>query len=462
MQIFSDFLNIADRRIFKSMAKENPALFDSLFNELSLTDTGIGIINQLNTDPHLKQNSSEYKEEAIVMALQINFENTEVKEKSFFENLYFNIKQFLRKLLGKKINISKLDKKTTISEFVEMINQGGDFNLNIEYLSKDLIVMFQTEYDKIVSEVLNQNQIEDEVQKITDEMYQMVQVMLTQFNKDNDIYKKIEEDLGGDQGAIKEVYDILRNITTYNTNNSKITKSVSNLPKEVKEFNNKIQNFVKALVSAKKILEVFNQKINDLKTEDLTSKDILEKVDAVSQYNKKFKEVFSIWKPGEGSGIFATAGSELKKLFDEFEEIVNKNEVQIIQLNIEIVTEGLYKILTEKLTTAQEELLDTINNGATDAIKNKAYLEYYGISKEEFVEIETLNNNNNKTIDDNKRLEFLQQKSYSGWHVTKESIKFGLLNKEEGNVLTGDSFQSYSDSQNLTISGLHAIIGNEN
>ena len=72
--------------IIKSMAQENPALFDSLFNELSLTDTGLAIISQLNTDPHLKQNSSEYKEEAIVMALQNNFENTEVKEKSLHKN----------------------------------------------------------------------------------------------------------------------------------------------------------------------------------------------------------------------------------------------------------------------------------------------------------------------------------------------------------------------------------------
>ncbi|MFM7982592.1 MAG: hypothetical protein ACKPKO_25045, partial [Candidatus Fonsibacter sp.] len=111
------------------MSKQNPELFQQLFNELAQTELGKQIISNLNSDSNLTPGTTAYMEEAIVMALEAINQNEELAPQSFIKNLFFQIKQFLRKVFGKKIDVSKLNSKTTLADLVKMINYGEEFIL---------------------------------------------------------------------------------------------------------------------------------------------------------------------------------------------------------------------------------------------------------------------------------------------------------------------------------------------
>ncbi len=124
-----------------------------MFEELINTPLGETIIANLSNDSYYLEGSNEFKEEAIVMALQsINDEKNiteDSKIKNFIKQLFFQIKQWLRGRFCKKINVAKLNSKTSLSQFVDMINYGKEFILDKQFLDADLFAMFETDYNAV-------------------------------------------------------------------------------------------------------------------------------------------------------------------------------------------------------------------------------------------------------------------------------------------------------------------------
>jgi hypothetical protein len=107
--------------VVRHLSKENTEVFNNLFNEALNTEEGTAIVEQVKKEyPFLTIEDPLFKEEVIVKALSVHGNNkiNNIKNKSGFAKLIANIlyamKQAMRKIFGKNINISKLSTDTTL------------------------------------------------------------------------------------------------------------------------------------------------------------------------------------------------------------------------------------------------------------------------------------------------------------------------------------------------------------
>ena len=454
--------------IIKALAKQNPELFNSLYQELLNTETGAKIISNLDSDGYYKKDSDEYKEEAIVMSLQNTFENAPAKDKGFFENLFFNIKQFLRKLLGKKINISKLNSKTTIREFVDMINFGEEFVLDINYLNNDLMVMFETDYNNIIEKLKVQDA--EEIQTIIDDMYKNVRDMSSAFRKENDIYFDSAEDF---QSELNDLYTALKSLISDNPEWFKPLQKYKNITAEdVKKFNDKITGFVASIVKAKNLMNKFNERLNqidqDLKnnTISLSDKKVANQVLVIEKFNNTWKKQLNKWNT-TGETIFSQeANPMLREVYSELVDLVSKTNTLSTEIKINLLVDKVYETLREKLKIGdlEKKSKEEIKNAPNKSTRDLRYEEFYGVTESENEEITDLELLGNLDFQQTKRLFELKNKSYSGFNLSKEQVKYILSvgNKSSSTSSTIENitnkFQSYAESQNLGIVGFHALI----
>ena len=155
--------------LIKGIAKQNPVLFDKLYNQLRTSSAGVAIIeNVVLNYPDIPFESDRFKEETIVNALEKAAMNkinkiveTEQGFKAFINNLIFAIKQVIKKLVG-KVDLRKLDVDTTLDQLADMMIS-EDFvieNLIIDEsdvaeFKKDLAAIVK-QFEKIESGALQQ------------------------------------------------------------------------------------------------------------------------------------------------------------------------------------------------------------------------------------------------------------------------------------------------------------------
>jgi len=148
--------------ILLQIKKENPELFESLYEQLKSTPEGLEIIARIS--------DSEYsKEEALVQAFTKMYlamddarmpsprpyaieenDSLSMKFRKFAKRFLFAIKKAFRNIFGRKIKIEKLTPATTIVELVDMINAGNRFDIKLNVVTDEDIVRYQEDLSKYV------------------------------------------------------------------------------------------------------------------------------------------------------------------------------------------------------------------------------------------------------------------------------------------------------------------------
>jgi hypothetical protein len=144
--------------LIKGISLQNPKLFNNLFNELSVTPTGIALIeNVVLNYPDLEYNSDRFKEEVLVNALEKiskkqidDLTKTDSGFKEFIKKLIYAIKQVLRSLT-KKVNLEKLSGTTTLEELANMmVNE--DFVIDSLVFNESDFAEFKRSLEEIVAD----------------------------------------------------------------------------------------------------------------------------------------------------------------------------------------------------------------------------------------------------------------------------------------------------------------------
>jgi hypothetical protein len=144
--------------LIKGISLQNPKLFNNLFNELSVTPTGIALIeNVVLNYPDLEYNSDRFKEEVLVNALEKiskkqidDLTKTDSGFKEFIKKLIYAIKQVLRSLT-KKVNLEKLSGTTTLEELANMmVNE--DFVIDSLVFNESDFAEFKKSLEEIVAD----------------------------------------------------------------------------------------------------------------------------------------------------------------------------------------------------------------------------------------------------------------------------------------------------------------------
>jgi hypothetical protein len=153
--------------LVKALSVSNADLFEKLYNEALGTvisvETSMGIVEGTVEDimkalyPDLKKGDLDYMEEVVTWALgkaaEYRRENRQSSLDSWVKELMFAIKQMLRQLFGKKIDISKLDPNTSLERLAEMLEEGGEFFISNTDVTTDEILEYREELRGIAEDI---------------------------------------------------------------------------------------------------------------------------------------------------------------------------------------------------------------------------------------------------------------------------------------------------------------------
>jgi hypothetical protein len=114
--------------LVRAIAKENESVFNNLYRQLQESSEGQELITETkNSHSHLDPESNFFKEEVIVKAITkagqaaLGKEVAQGKFGKFINELLYQIKQMLRKMLGRELAVSKLSLNTTLNDLADIL-----------------------------------------------------------------------------------------------------------------------------------------------------------------------------------------------------------------------------------------------------------------------------------------------------------------------------------------------------
>ena len=429
--VFHEFLH----PVIKSMRKDNPALFNSLYNQLFNTKEGAAIINDLiKNSTDYNPGSDEFKEESIVRYLENENNYVTPESKSFLKELFFNIKQFLRKIFGRKIDVSKLNRNTTFSDLLNMINKGEEFLLNNDFLNIDDYVMFKKVYEDEINQLKSQS-LED-TQRVMNEFYSLVKRQLSNFKASEGIFVKIQEDLADENntGLFQKMQKSLEELAVYGSRKtvSGLQFSNVNLDRDLEIIDNKLRSFVQVINLADLVFKKFETKLKDLELVGVKTNDQFDQLFAIMQYIDDWKEYLEKAKNNFSPFVELASGSEyelspIAALISKVESSLNKANLIADKLKVESVVDVIYdhlKNLMDPIVKSHLEQMDAFKKANMLKSYDKWHKELYGLTVNEKAELQILEskNENSLSLDEKERKLKLTLDSYDSYIITRDSV----------------------------------------
>ena len=467
--------------IIKSMSKQNPELFKQLFIELAQTELGRQIISDLTLDPSLAPGTSAYMEEAIVMALEAINRNEEVAPQSFIKNLFFQIKQFLRKVFGKKIDVAKLNSKTTLADLVKMINYGEEFILDNEFLDKDMLVMFKTDYEQLKKQI--QNNAEEKAQDLINKFNDVVKAQLANFKAENDVFVQIQEGLADEnrEGLLNKAQKILENLATLNTRNlvePLQSLNVTGLDSDAIKFDQKIKSFATVISTVEAVVDLLNNKLEKLKTTGVKTDSEFDQLFAIMKYNEEWLAKINQWIKeyissdsapfGESLSITTPEGkvisaNPLNDALTTIQRKLEKGKGVAEKLQIDGVIDVLYEHLVEVTDPIKKDFMEqmaTAKNAGMLAQYNKLHLQYYGLNPQELAEFNRLKSRplNSLSRDEMIRFQNLQYRSFDSEFLSKDALRATMEGRLGSAGKWNGLIESHMNNQDRVIGGFQSFL----
>lgn len=452
--------------VIKSLSKDNPQLFAQLYNSLKETSFGQDVIKKITSEyPEYDVDSFPFMEEAIVTALEFANAENAMDQKSFFGKIYLAIKQFLRKALGKKINISKLNPKTTLSEFLDMINQGEEFILDINFLDTDLLVMLQKQYEQEVNQLLAVNKTQ--TQTILNDIYNNIRLKVSAFKDEQGVYSKIAEELANENntGALQMLLKLLNEAVTIG---AKPITSLENLT-EQEDVKDRLRILVKAVSMFDQIVPIYDKKIDALIASGVKTDLQFDQLYAISKYIDEWMTQFNPVTTRTYGETMKTSTESINTLFepvDSLKKLFNNTYESLEKINKKINDvrfNSISNVLVEYVQKAFEpeikkslERLDKLKKANSITEYTREYVKFYGVSPSQKIELDNLTQLSNVrklTKEEEDRLYDLKLLSYAGLNISTDQIKAIAQNEMGDSGWLNGMILAYNDNQNLVSGG---------
>jgi hypothetical protein len=261
--------------IIKGILKQNPNLFNNLYALLESTPEGQDIIAEVKAKyPNLEEGSDRFKEEAIVTSLErkaVSKVNTESPFGKYIKNLMFAIKKALRSLFtkanGDKLNLNKLNEKTTLDELAKML-ANPEFRIEDLTIEASDIAEFKNEITDKIEELSNVPQ--DKLQETINRMYTDT---LSQLNTLKQAPFKVKQELLSAKGT-KILGYVKEELEKYQTVNIKAQDvDPNNILNAIADQEEEMKLRALALINSLNELKVFADSISNILTDIQNSKD---------------------------------------------------------------------------------------------------------------------------------------------------------------------------------------------
>ena len=483
--VFHEFMH----PVIKSMAIDRPDLFNKLYNDTLVNDWGKTISNSVREDKYYKsQNESNIRQEIVVRALTYMNENA-VDNRTLLDKFLYQIRQFLRSMFGRKINVAKLDMNTSLEDLIDMLNKSEEFELNKDFLKVDDALMMEKDYNTIV-EGLNKKSAYT-VQNIINEFRGIVKEQVSLMQKDRGVYTEISDDLINDEntGMLQQILKGMQEISTsIGSSKNILTVPMSDLSfDDPKVMYDRIEKFITTVASNEAVFDTYQKIIDNIgEVTDMSGVQI-QQLDAISTIADKWNAYFTkqdlIATEDYYSNLFPTVivknkkTGELEEKYSPFRTIMLKlkdkssllkNAVDKKRFSvIAEVTYGLAKESSKEIEEFYEDKMALLLDKGAIREYRRVYWQYHGVTIEEQDTIDRLEKQmSNETGDfiinsDLQLLEKLRKRKSTGHEVTREGILSLLLNKGPDASFFNSFVEAYGDNQDKIAGPFFLFMHNE-
>lgn len=461
--------------VIKQLVKDNFELAEKLYNEIDQA-TKDTIIKKY---PQLKDDKARLIEETIVTKMTTLTDDVTTDFNTWGGKLYYHIKKLLRKLFGSKINISKLKHSTTLEELSKMINEGKEFNLDIEYLKSDIFTEFQNDYNELIDTIKTKSA--EDIQKVIDEYYTLVNNQLIALNKSNDVWVSVTEGLTTEEndGVLQEIKKALNELSTLGKSTKTVKATIEEkitdpekLEKQRTAITNQLTAFVETVAMAKQVLSLYDKKIDDLISQGLNNIRDFDVIFTIDKFVQDWDYYLfgDTTNPGMWYTLSLQSTHPAGKLLNELRDVIHGGQNPLLSkinnLKQDMVVEQLYNFAKESAQPMIEQYLSEMDKALERndiTYYDKLHLEVYGLTLDEKTELAILNSKEEKDLTEEElaQKEELTFRSLSGIDVSKETF-ISTFKGDLGNVnYLNDFFISRMQSQDTTIGQFHKFLASE-
>lgn len=440
----------------KMILKQNPELFNALYNQLIQTEEGaqVDAVVKLN---YRDKTDEQIKEEVLVRALTASTLSIAPKDEftNFISELLFHIKQALRNLVGKKIDISKLNANTTMLELAEILSKGDKIAMDKALYTNEDVFDYLRDYSDFVdsfTEILENDEY-DSLQKIINDTYDIAVAQLNTINSVPEL-NSLAELIAEEYGNASVLNKIKEELGPLHTNNDLVIaigeKDKNGLVNTQKVIEQKLMTLTNNLFAVEKVLDSIMDSLEE--TSKLSSK---EQMTAYHYYSTYLKNWSTVVEDLENASFYQYERTELHDFSDKLSrklKVVNKR-MQTVKTNA--VVDVMYDSLKESGDNAMEEFKNQIGrlSNATQGLRDQKYLEFHNMTEEQYKLYSRLKANGHTK---NRDYVALHSKWLDGSsELTKDKLKSILMGETKDANWFNSMIESASLNTDPTIFSIH-------
>jgi hypothetical protein len=449
----------------RALSISNSQLFNNLYNKIEQTEEGRLMIEQVKFAYKLDPQSDFFKEEIIVRALSDAALKSEYtpEHKSFLKELLFTIRQFLRKMFGQKVNVSKLDSNTSIEDLTKMLLSDDVFTLEESVLNEVDTVAYLQDLKNFTDDLekISDPNLKSSIIKAYDNVISQIRLL-----KDNKNYKDLSV-LLADEYNRGELDEMSRNLRKYARD---LEEKALNRAEELEYKKEQINAFLNSLFILENIVKKLEVQVKEIAQDKTDEIDNLHRASYIKNilnywegFVKEFKQV--ITETNKTNPI--PSNSSLLNLLSSVETSINRSNDYIKDL----YKDGISPILLNELNVMKENIDRRYNDqikklkdaNAKQEIIDIYAKEYYGMTEAEYErmqDIEEIKNLRSLTISERNELELLKLKLQDGAIITKEKIEMALSGELKDLNFFNAFLEGYMYSADPVVGGFALYVKN--
>lgn len=436
--------------LIRAISKENPALFNSLYDEVINTEEGRSIYNEVKENyKALTPGTDMFKEEVVVKALEKASSQKLLEEKletgfaKAIKEILFNLKQMLRKIFGKTIQISKLDVDTTLNELADILTKGDKITIDTQLVSQEDIVAYNKEAREEITKDLDSLRNRD-VQSTINNFYDIISSHLGNLinNKNYEELAELltDEYLQGDYQAMRS------NLSKYQ---STIMDAALRLQGDIEDSSTRTEALANSLIRLEDVMEKIMAHMLDVNNRKDTQ-DNLHKAYYYDKFMKNWAEFIDEMEDMMDDPSNNISGkSAVRGMITDIKSNITKSKKLIDGMLADGARDALYdqlKPLNKTIEERYEGMLKMLRAKPQTATRDKKidaiYKEYHGMNQAQYARFNELlaaQKEGRLSLKEDTELKSLGALSQKGLSISKDKIELLL----KGQIGDANWFNSY-------------------
>ena len=478
---FDTVLHELSHPLLRAIFRENPTLFNNLYESLKSTPEGDVIIQHVKDNyPELSEEDPLFKEEVLAYALQRKAANKVTKqiESQGFEAFINKLLNALRDLIKSifRTNVSKIDVDTSIDKLADMLLEDS-FKYETEFVTNDDIVAYAREI-KAMAEKLTKDVKADKIQESINDTYatnQLIYEKALNFRTRSPQYQKMLREALFVKGGTNELLPkIIRTLQGYQTISTQEKFSVDEAVKNTVEAErlrnedliNRARSFVNTIGIVNNISKNIYQDLDAMqRSKSFNSRDAVALLFLYRSSIRSWNDMFDAFDEMvmQEEGFDSNESNDLIDLVNEAKNNLTRADKKIRDIYKANSVDFYVEITGYMNDFLKEELGKKLKNALTNKLTDTEIEDIYNMAITQKLDSQSASELYDKLEKKGIESKYIKQfiDEYEKFLVNQDKITDGLSGKLKDVSWFNRFFESYTSSTDPIVGGLAIFINDQ-